>query len=73
MASTITLTVEGMMCQKSCGTTVENALSKVPGVVSAKASFKNSNAIIKGTASVKELIDAIDCVGFDAYISKTDS
>ncbi len=73
MASTITLTVEGMMCQKSCGTTVENALSIVPGVVSAKASFKNSNAIIKGTASVKELIDAIDCVGFDAYISNTNT
>ena len=54
------------MCQKSCGSTVEAALRGVPGVVSAKASFENSNAIIVGTASAEELIDAIECVGFEA-------
>ena len=64
----VILTVEGMMCQKSCGSTVEAALRGVPGVVSAKASFENSNAIIVGTASAEELIDAIECVGFEACL-----
>ena len=64
----IVLTVEGMMCQKSCGSTVEAALRGVPGVVSAKASFENSNAIVVGTASAEELIDAIESVGFEACL-----
>ena len=64
----VILTVEGMMCQKSCGSTVEAALRGVPGVVSAKASFENSNAIVVGTASAEELIDAIESVGFEACL-----
>ena len=38
--------------------------------MSAKASFENSNAIIVGTASAEELIDAIECVGFEGMPSE---
>ena len=62
----VVLRVEGMMCQKSCGTTVTNALLAVPGVISAAASFEDSNARIVGTATVEELIEAVEMVGFDA-------
>ena len=49
--ATTTLVVEGMMCQKNCGTSVENALRAVPGVVSATASFKKKQAVVVGSAS----------------------
>ena len=66
--TTITFRVEGMMCQNSCGTTVTNALLGVPGVVTAKASFAESNARVTGTACVEELIEAVEMVGFDASV-----
>jgi len=40
------LHVEGMMCQKNCGSTVREALLTVPGSVSAMVSFKNSFASV---------------------------
>ena len=52
--------------QNSCGTTVQNALSKVAGVVKAEASYADAEAKVWGTASVADLIDAVECVGFDA-------
>ena len=64
-------TVDGMMCQKNCGTTVEKALSNVPGVKLAKITFAKKLAEVwlepNGIkVSEAELIDAIECVGFDA-------
>ena len=66
----IKLSVIGMMCQKSCGTTVQNALSAVPSVLSATASFKdNAATVIVSTPTppniLETLIDAVDTVGFD--------
>ena len=64
------LKVEGMMCQKSCGSTVEAATSRCPWCRVSKRSFENSNAIIVGTASAEELIDAIESVGFEACLGR---
>ena len=64
----VRLRVTGMMCQQSCGTTVENGLSGVPGVLLAIVDFSKSEARVWGTASVVDLIDAVDMVGFDAEL-----
>ena len=63
------LRVEGMMCQRNCGTTVQNILLKVKGVVTAEVSFPLCSAIIEGSfQSTKDLIDAVESVGFEANL-----
>ncbi len=42
---TFTLSVEGMTCE-SCAVSVEQAVAKVPGVLSAKANFQNGSVLI---------------------------
>ena len=71
-STTLHFQVKGMMCQKSCGTTVANALRNCRAdVVDAGASFAESRAWITVTSFwsddlVEEAIDAIECVGFEA-------
>ncbi len=65
------LTIEGMMCQQSCGSTVANALRNVPGVSRAEASFADHNASVWGEVDVALLIDAVECVGFGAEVSES--
>mmetsp|Transcript_50665 Transcript_50665/g.75098 ORF Transcript_50665/g.75098 Transcript_50665/m.75098 type:complete len:1065 (-) Transcript_50665:92-3286(-) len=77
--------VDGMMCQKNCGSTVEGALRSLAFVVSSSASFARSYACATVDLSLlppevpdvdsnpvlfveSELIDAIECVGFDCRI-----
>lgn len=64
------LLVDGMMCQKNCGTTVENALRSVDGVQSAVVSFEKRLATVtlthEGSTSFEELVDMVECVGFVA-------
>ncbi|DAZ96747.1 TPA: hypothetical protein N0F65_012324 [Lagenidium giganteum] len=66
----ISLLVEGMMCQKNCGTTVENALRNTDGVQQAIVSFEKSLATVtlthEGSTTLEELIDMVECVGFSA-------
>lgn len=40
----VTLAIEGMMCQKNCGSTVQRALGGVPGVAAARVSFDEGQA-----------------------------
>merc|ERR1711990_562743 len=68
----VKLSIEGMMCQKSCGTTVENSLRAVDGVERAVADFTTHSATIWGTASVSDLIDAVEMVGFGAELMAVD-
>jgi P-type Cu+ transporter len=74
VVTTIHLQVLGMMCQRNCGTTVQNALLAIPGCLDAQAVFKEQRAVIvwNGTMNVKSAAElavaAIDCVGFDAHI-----
>ncbi len=49
------LAVEGMMCQKNCGATVQRALGAVPGVAAAAVSFEEGKARVwwlRGEAAV---------------------
>ncbi|CAM9761559.1 unnamed protein product, partial [Phaeothamnion confervicola] len=64
----VVLAVRGMMCQRSCGSTVQAALLVVPGVTRAEASFAESVARVWGSAPAAELIDALEEVGFDAEV-----
>ncbi|CEG36654.1 coppertransporting atpase [Plasmopara halstedii] len=67
---TIELVVEGMMCQKNCGTTVENALRSIDGVSNAVVSFEKCKATVMleqvGSATFEELVDVLMSVGFSA-------
>ncbi|GLD95474.1 hypothetical protein PINS_up004119 [Pythium insidiosum] len=66
----IELLVEGMMCQKNCGTTVQNALKSVDGVASAEVVFDKRKATVtlthEGSTTLEELVDMVDIVGFVA-------
>jgi P-type Cu+ transporter len=68
MSEPVILRVDGMMCQNNCGTTVQNALMSVLGVKKATVNFTTRSAIVEGTAHTKDLITAIDEVGFDACL-----
>jgi copper chaperone CopZ len=62
----VLISVEGMMCQKNCGTTVTNTLLSIPGVVSAHASFEKRSALIRGSAPLEVLLETIESIGFEA-------
>lgn len=69
-ARTLRLVVDGMMCQKNCGATVENALRGVDGVRAAVVSFERRMAVVtlerEGAATLQDLVDTVECVGFHA-------
>lgn len=65
------LAIDGMMCQKNCGSTVEKALLSVPGVTKVIVSFPRKEASIWGAVTSSLLIDAVECVGFDATVKNT--
>jgi len=62
----VVLEVDGMMCMKNCGSTVEGALRRVPGVVEARVVYELKLACIWGTTDAAALMDAVDMMGFDA-------
>lgn len=74
VAPAVLLSVEGMMCQKNCGTTVRGALEGVSGVSRAEVSFADKLAKVwssgsdcsVGFVSVGALVDAVEAVGFGA-------
>eukprot|EP00750_Incisomonas_marina_P029926 INCI7243.7.p1 GENE.INCI7243.7~~INCI7243.7.p1 ORF type:complete len:1049 (-),score=187.32 INCI7243.7:1983-5129(-) len=63
---TCAIAVEGMMCQKSCGSTVAEALRGVAGAEQVTVSFEHAGAIVTGTAEMFDLIEAVESVGFGA-------
>ena len=67
------LSIAGMMCQKNCGSTVAAALSSVSGVKKANVSFAKKEAQIWGDVSIELLIDAVECVGFEASVKLLDA
>ena len=64
----VVLKVEGMMCQKNCGNTVQKALSNVPGVTKAVVTFAQKEAQIWGNVASSVLVSAVANVGFDATV-----
>jgi len=73
-APTHVLSIVGMMCQKNCGTTVQRALSSVPGVLLAEVSFEARAARVWGSlTSLDDLVEAVEDVGFEAMLAASDS
>lgn len=61
------LKVDGMMCQKNCGKTVQNALRSVKHVVWAIARYEKGDALLWGRdIDPQECIEVLDAVGYDA-------
>jgi copper chaperone CopZ len=60
------LDIEGMTCQKNCGTTVQSALESVDGTEKVEVIFEDKKAHVSGTAAIEALIDAVKTVGFAA-------
>nr|CCA15420.1 coppertransporting ATPase putative [Albugo laibachii Nc14] len=73
----VDLAIEGMMCMKNCGTSVQNALRSVQGVVSANVDFGTHTAHIIMDASQNAhsglLVDAVECIGFGAAVLEPSS
>ena len=73
MSVKVVLFVEGMMCQKNCGSTVTEALRAVPGCIEADVSFSKSAAYVLVNLEtvpsvghfVSSCIGAVEDVGFD--------
>ena len=64
--------IEGMMCMKNCGATVEKAIRAVSGVQNVVVSLKDAKADVWGpTSSGVAIIDALESVGFDATFTSS--
>ena len=64
-ATTLRLSISGMTCA-SCVKSVQQALERTPGVVSAEVNFGTHTAQVRGSASEAELIQAVDDAGYEA-------
>ncbi|ETP43540.1 hypothetical protein F442_09753, partial [Phytophthora nicotianae P10297] len=66
----VELAVEGMMCMKNCGNTVQSALRSVDGVADAVVDFEKHSAHVEcvpgASVTADDLVDAVECVGFGA-------
>lgn len=69
------LEVEGMMCQRNCGSTVRQALEGVSGVARAEVSFVEKQARVWALDGprlpLSVLVDAVESVGFEARVVGT--
>ncbi|KAF0690431.1 Aste57867_18163 [Aphanomyces stellatus] len=62
------LSVDGMMCMQNCGSTVQTALEKVPGVKHVYVGFSEKCAYVSGSAASDALVQAVETIGFDARV-----
>ncbi|MDH5216739.1 MAG: heavy metal translocating P-type ATPase [Gammaproteobacteria bacterium] len=65
MSHTIRLSIGGMSCA-GCVGSVENAIKRVPGVVSGEVNFAEHTADVVGDFSVERVIKSIVDAGYDA-------
>ncbi len=65
MSDAIRLSVSGLSCA-ACVSSVENALTGVPGVSAANVNFAEHTALIEGDVEAQSLVDAIRGAGYDA-------
>lgn len=68
----VELSIEGMTCA-SCVGRVEKALKAVSGVSDAVVNLATERAIVHGTASIQELIKAVDQSGYKADLVESTS
>ncbi|AXY44281.1 heavy metal translocating P-type ATPase [Halomonas sp. JS92-SW72] len=64
-ATTRRLSIGGMTCA-SCVASVQKALQRTPGVVSAEVNFGTRTAQVRGSVSEAELIRAVEAAGYEA-------
>ncbi|WP_283241869.1 heavy metal translocating P-type ATPase [Halomonas sp. PGE1] len=64
-ATTRRLSIGGMTCA-SCVASVQKALERTPGVVSAEVNFGTRTAQVRGSVSEAELIGAVEAAGYEA-------
>ena len=72
---TITLAVEGMTCE-GCENTVKESVEKLPGIETAKASYKEMTAVVTFDSTLIKTADisrAITDVGYEVKGLKTAS
>ena len=64
---TVTLAVVGMTCE-GCENSAKESVEKIPGIASAKSSYKEETVVVSfdsTRANVKNIIQAIAAVGFE--------
>lgn len=74
-AQQMTLEVDGMTCA-SCAWGAEASLERVPGVVSAKISFREKKAVIQykpQEISTQQLVEAVNQLGYTAHLPPSTS
>ena len=62
-----TLKVRGMTCGH-CSATVTKALQKVAGVDAADVDLAKGEAVVRGRADARSLIDAVRAEGYEAEL-----
>jgi hypothetical protein len=61
------LQVDGMRCN-GCVTSVQRALSEIPGVTEAEVRLDEGKALVRGSGfSIPELVNAVTSLGFEAH------
>ena len=65
------LLINGMSCA-SCVTRVQNALQAVPGVAQARVNLAERTALVMGSASAADLVQAIEKAGYGAEAIEDD-
>ncbi len=63
------LSVTGMSCA-GCVSTVEDAMSAVPGIEKVVVNFADHTASYSGEAVVEDVIDAIKAAGYGAAVMR---
>jgi Cu+-exporting ATPase len=66
------LIIEGAGCA-SCVGKIESALKQVPGVVAAEMNFAQRSVSVMGSASVGDLIRAVEKAGYNARVSMAEN
>jgi len=66
------LLINGMSCA-SCVSRVQNALQGVPGVVQARVNLAERTALVMGSASAAELVQAVEKAGYGAEAIEDDT
>lgn len=66
------LLINGMSCA-SCVSRVQNALQAVPGVAQARVNLAERTALIMGSASVADLVQAVEKAGYGAEAIEDDA
>ncbi|MFP8398456.1 copper-exporting P-type ATPase CopA [Raoultella ornithinolytica] len=65
------LLLSGMSCA-SCVSRVQNALQSVPGVTQARVNLAERTALVMGSASAAELVQAVEKAGYGAEVIEDD-